>query len=426
MGHRTLFLVLVALTSAIFGCSGYSDAPSAAADDSVISDDVGFSDFPFGDPGEWGVAGSPTGYKPQSKIWFNDGSWWGSLYDRSAGAYHIYRYGWHTRTWVDTGTLIDERDRSKADILWDGTHLYVASAASSATSDFASARLTRYSYNPTSRSYSLDDGFPVTIVDGGMEAIVLAKDTTGKLWVTYTRDERVYVNHSLDDDSTWGEPFVLPAQGAAVAADDISSVVAYNSHIGVMWSNQRDDTFYFATHKDGEAGDFWESSIAVRNPNIADDHVNLKAGPGGKVYAVVKTSLDEVEDRDPAAPLILLLVRARDGGWDSHTVSRVREKQTRPIVQIDEENRGLYVFATSPCCHGGAIYYKRTNLDDVSFPEGKGTPFIRSTTDTHVNDASSTKQNVNGTTRLLVLASDVTSGFYLHNVIDLGAAGTTP
>jgi hypothetical protein len=30
-------------------------------------------------------------------------------------------------------------------------------------------------------------GFPVTVTNGGMKTIVLDKDTTGKLWVSYTQ-----------------------------------------------------------------------------------------------------------------------------------------------------------------------------------------------------------------------------------------------
>jgi hypothetical protein len=413
MGRRTLFLTLVVLTSVILGCFGRSDGSVAQAEN-----DVGLRDFSFSDANALSLSRSPTGQKPQSKLWFNDGSWWGSLYDRSTGEYHIYRYSRSAQTWRDTGTLIDGRDRSKADTLWDGTHLYVASAATNSSSASDSARLMRYSYDPASRSYSLDTGFPVTIADGGMEAVVLAKDTTGKLWATYTRGERVYINRSLNNDLVWGEPFVLPARGTAISPDDISAVIAHGSHIGVMWSNQHDNAFYFATHRDGEAVYDWESSVAIQSPNIADDHINLKATPDGRVYAAVKTSLDEAQDRNPAAPLVMLLARDRDGRWDSHVVSRVSDKQTRPIAQIDQQNRALYVFATAPCCKGGTIYYKRTNLGDISFPEGQGIPFIQSTTDTQINDATSTKQNIVAGMGLPILASDLSSGFYLHNAFE--------
>jgi len=71
----------------------------------------------------------PPGAGPESKLWWNDGSWWGSLYNPSAQAYHIYRLDNTSRTWVDSGTALDNRPGSKADVLWDGGNqkLYVVS-----------------------------------------------------------------------------------------------------------------------------------------------------------------------------------------------------------------------------------------------------------------------------------------------------------
>ena len=90
---------------------------------------------------------------------------------------------------------------------------------------------------------------------------------------------------------------------------------------------------------------------------------------------------------------------------------------------IDEENRDLYMFATVPVgsATSGAIYYKQTDLDSISFPTGLGTPFIWNSTDDHINNATSTKQNLNSTTDLLLMAGDDGTRYYFHNVIDLGA-----
>ena len=102
-------------------------------------------------------------------------------------------------TWNDTGMLVDARNTSRADALWEDGHLYVVSAGTEASLDKDSARFLRYSYDPSTARYSLDEGFPVTITEGGMEAITVAKDTTGKLWATYTQGDelrRVYVTHT--------------------------------------------------------------------------------------------------------------------------------------------------------------------------------------------------------------------------------------
>jgi hypothetical protein len=429
-----VMMVIVAVVLAVIGVLGPNPGSTPAA---LAASDVGYQDFSFSAQG----VENPTGEKPQSKLWFNDGAWWGSLFDRSSEEYHIYRYDWTAHTWSDTGTLIDERNTSKADTLWDGTHLYVVSAGSGLKNTSHGARILRYSYSSATKKYTLDQGFPVTITKTGLESIVLDKDTTGKLWVTYREpsDNKIYVNRTLNDDRTWGTPFVLPVNGANVSSDDISSVVAFDSQVGVMWSNQIDSAIYFATHKDGDPDNVWQSSrTAIQGPNFADDHISLRslqaADSSGRVFAAVKTSLNDLRNPNPNAPLIFLLVRDRDGNWTNHVFGRVGDNHTRPILMLDEEHRDLYMFATAPCCTGGAIYYKKTSINNVSFPDGLGTPFIQSATDTSINDATSTKQNVSSATGLLVMASSGTvvgtggtgSGYYWHNAVDLGVVDNIP
>jgi Ca2+-binding RTX toxin-like protein len=114
-----------------------------------------------------------------------------------------------------------------------------------------------------------------------------------------------------------------------------------------------------------------------------------------------------------------LLVLGTDGKWKQPvTFGRVQDDHTRPIVIIDEQNRNLYMFATAPV-NGGTIYYKQAPLDRISFANGKGTPFIQSSADPTVNNATSTKQNVNSASGLVVLASDTNSKYYLHNTLNL-------
>ena len=422
-----MVLTLVLTTIGVLG-SYPGDTPAALA-----ASDVGHRDFSFAANG----VSNPTGEKPQSKLWFNDGIWWGTLFDRSTEEYHIYRYDQASHAWSDTGTRIDERNTSKADTLWDGTHLYVVSAGPGQASN---ARLLRYSYSPSTKRYTLDQGFPVTITSVGLETIVLDKDTTGKLWVTYKQNKQIYVNRTLNDDRTWGTPFVLPVRGTSVSADDISSVVAFDSQIGVMWSNQRatDDAMYFATHTDGDPDNVWQGSrTAIQGPKNADDHISLRsvqaADSSGRVFAAVKTSLGDVQNPNPNAPLNLLLVRDRDGNWTNHVFGRVGDDHTRPIVMLDQEHRDLYMFATAPCCDGGTIYYKKTSLNNISFSEGLGEPFIQSGTDLNINDATSTKQNLSSATGLMVMASSGTvvsgttgSDYYWHNYVGLGGADNIP
>ena len=367
----------------------------------------------------------PTAAKTQSKLWFNDGVWWGVLFNGSSEEFHIYRYDRTEDTWSDTGTLVDARNTSRADALWDDGHLYVLSAGTEASLEKDSARILRYSYNPSTARYSLDKGFPVTITEGGMEAITIAKDTTGKLWASYMQDvgddlRRVYVTHTLDgEDARWAEPFTPSLSGTVGNSDDVAGVVAFGSQVGLAWSNQNDEGgesgFYFATHDNGAPDDEWRPDGIVKGSGWANDHLNLKADSEGRVYVALKTRWDRI-DRELDKPFSMLWVRGPNGGWESHVFGTVGDAHTRSLVLIDEQQRQLYMFASAPTCSGGKVYYKSTSLDDISFEEGRGELFMQSTDGTPIGDASSTKQGIDGTTGALVVASNKARDYYYNAI----------
>ena len=58
---------------------------------------------------------APTEDKPQSKLWFADGSWW-ALMRSSSGPITIHRLVDHA--WRNTGTVVDDRAASSGDALW--------------------------------------------------------------------------------------------------------------------------------------------------------------------------------------------------------------------------------------------------------------------------------------------------------------------
>jgi PKD repeat protein len=383
--------------------------------------DVGYKDQSFS-----GAGIAPSGSKPESKLWWNDGSWWASMWSSSAQAFHIFRLNVDTQNWSDTGVALDDRAGTRADALWDGTHLYVAShvfstcGCSTSATGFPS-RLYRYTYNSASKSYSLDSGFPVQINNTKTETLVIDKDSTGTLWATWAQDSQIKVTHTVGDDRTWATPFTLPVAGATgLSSDDISSLVAFGGNsIGVMWSNQTASAMYFAVHQDGAADTSWGNSrTAIQGPNYADDHINLKslqADGSGRVFAAVKTSLNDLSNPNPNAPLIMLLVRdPATGSWSSSVFGTVGNDHTRPIVMLDETNHVIHMFATA-AESGGTIYEKTSPIDSVSFPTGLGTPFIRDGASADMNNATSTKQNVNATTGLVVLATNDATGYYWHN-----------
>jgi len=418
--------IFLALFSAGLLLSGLSDPSSAAAD-------IGYRDFSY--PSGTGSNSEPTGEKPESKLWWQDGSWWGSLWSSIGDAYHIYKFNKGSQSWEDTGVPIDTRSDTRGDALWDGQKLYVLShvfGGKSAGGSSGSAPVHLYRYSYAAGTYSLDPGFPVTVASAEPETAVMEKDATGRLWITYVADKSVMVNHSLNgDDTFWDTPFVLPiAEANDLDSDDISSIISYKNHIGVMWSNQssRPYTMYFAVHPASAAPNTTWTPVAAYAVS-GDDHISLKsleADSSGDVFAVVKT--------DQSSALIVTLVcqnnlnSCKDAAdWDDYPVyTSSSEDPTRPILLIDEENRELYVFARTKDSSGnGAIRYKKSSLDSIQFADGLGTIVIQRESLTKINNPTSTKQNVNGTTGLLVLASDDLTHYYYHSYIEL-ASGNAP
>lgn len=367
---------------------------------------------------------APTGRKTEaSKLWFNDGVWWGVLFRISRDAFTINRYDAKNSDWVDTGVVVDDRNDSQADMLWAGDHLYALTGGKDPRSDKDAIVLVRMSYDRGSGSYRMDSGFPVQLESTGSEVFTIARDETGELWMTLTRDRKVFVAHSLGDDHAWTKPEVLPVpEASAIADDDISSVVAYDGHIGVMWSDQRAGAMYWASRPTGTADASWTVTAAVQGPALADDHVNLKAlhdDPAGLVVAAIKTSRNDLPSADPDDPLILVMVLQQDGTWARHVASTVKENETRPILEIDTDHRTMYLVASGPCCSGGTIYYKSTSLDRIDFQPGRGAVLMRHGNASALNNPSATKQSINGETGLLVLAADDEAQVYMHAALPL-------
>ena len=390
--------------------------------------DDGYRDHDFDNS----LGDAPTGEKPQSKLWYIGNTWYGSLWDDSDNSYTIHQFDFTTQSWTNTGVAIDDRPESRADVLWDGQKLYVASQFFSEKAGSASsekrARLYRYSYNSGNNSYSLDSGFPVDINETKSETLVLDKDSTGKLWITWTESKKVWINCSTTNDQTWGTPFSLPVQGSSLSNDDISSITAFGENkIGLLWSNQNDQITYFAVHRDGDPAQTWQSrEEALEDDNlgaVADDHLNLKMACDnqGNVYAVTKTSLSSGN-----APLIYLLKRNSNGNWSRYLFSDKDDRHTRPIILIDTENDELYVFASRTGSSRG-VYYKKTSLNNISFSSGLGTKFIYDNSNKYISNPTSTKQCLHGLSDLVVLAGELNNHFYCHNTMDLnGSSGNNP
>ena len=389
-----------------------------------------------GAPGDVGVQGpsftgvtAPTGEKPESKLWFNDGRWWASMFAVASGTWHIFYLDRDAtpKTWVDTGTVVDDRANTLSDAVWTGTTLYVASHVKATSNTDATAglpsRLYRFSYDSGSKTYTLDGGFPVPINNTSSETLTLDRDSAGRLWATWTQQRKVYVNATTTGDQ-WGTPFVLPVSNTTVDADDISTLVGFGSRIGVLWSSQGDSAVYFSSHASSDPVSSWTAThaVTVTGSGEADDHLNIKelqADPDGRIFAVIKTNL---ENAGAAAPMIIVLARSLSGGWSRATFGTVADCHTRPTLMLDTTNSLVRVYATAPdggCPFSGAagsIFEKTSPMDSLAFTPGRGTPVMRDTASPNLNNVSGSKKPVNAGSGLVLLAgNDVTKRYWFSD-----------
>src|SRR5262249_38210394 len=145
---------------------------------------------------------------------------------------------------------------------------------------------------------------------------------------------KVYVNHSLTSDTDWDlnvAPLQVAGTDANLTPDDISTLVAFDGKIGILWSNESagqfngssDTAFYYAVHPDGAPDGAWTGGVALRQPEIADDHLNLKslqADASGSLFAMVKGSINS----NGFPQLYLLVAKKQLNGtysWTSYVES---------------------------------------------------------------------------------------------------------
>jgi hypothetical protein len=366
-----------------------------------------------------GSGGPPTTSKPESKLWWNDGFWWASMFDGS-GAYKIVRLNLRPQRWVDTGVVIDPRDSTRQDVLSTGSRLFVAShkyqpvthqdPTPNPTAD--GMRLYRFHYNAGQNRYVLDGQH--TIDPQRAEALVIDRDSDGVIWATWVQESggqhRVFVARTTGNcvngaigACAWDPPTPL----ATVGADDLSSIVRFGGNkVGVMWSDTPASQMLFSVHNDGDPTGTWSSpEVVIGGPKRAEDHINLKADSAGRVYAVTKTKFTSA-----ANPGTMLHRRTTAGNWSSRAVSIASLRRTRPIVLLDPQHNAIRVFESD----GGTVYMKKSRLRSISFPTHRAGTVVLRDNGSSVGNPTSTKQNISNATRLIVLATNDRTKRYWH------------
>ncbi|HEU4673237.1 MAG TPA: hypothetical protein VFS32_10085 [Candidatus Limnocylindrales bacterium] len=434
--------VLSLLATAAFALPGSAAAASA---------EIGYRDASYAGA----HANTPTKNSTQHKLWFNDGTWWGALFDPTSTEFHIWKLDRQTQEWSDTGTALDGRDGAHVDVLWTGSKLYEVGATPS-----GAPVVRRYSYDSGSNTYSLDSGFPVTISEVGTKplgtlSVSIAKDSAGVLWIGYMQAQgsspsetwKAAVAHSAaGDETSWTAAYELPGQsGAGIGAasggtdgQDVAQIVAFGSgagsRVGVFWSHVPSDGtsgsanngFYFSSRADSNGTldvTSWTATpeSALTGAYTADNHVSVTTDENDNVLALVKTNRDKDPGPNGNDPLVTILSRSSGGAWSRHDVFKVstKSKPTRPYLVIDSSAHTANVFYTAPesatsTANPATIYLTSAPLSTLAF-SGPGSAVIKnSNQDWNLNDTSSTAQRVTSTSGWVALAEDSTSKRYLH------------
>ncbi|WP_158220446.1 hypothetical protein [Kineosporia sp. A_224] len=362
---------------------------------------------------------SPTADKPQSKVWRAGNRWWAVMVPAGRGRPTIHQL-MPDHTWRDTGVLVDagaaaaadaaaaSRPDSTADVLGLGNMAHVVSRT--ATGEI---RYERFQYIGVGNVWLRLPGAARVLATGGTESASLTRDSTGTLWVTFTQGKRVMVTRTVSPGSgDWTPATVLPVPDATVSSDDISAITRFRGRVGIMWSDQQSSAVRFAVHDDGTPDTRWTVQTVLSGAGVADDHISLKGTfDDDRVFAAVKTSLDDDPASPATAPLIQVLRRDAAGRWTVSTSHTIADKATRPQIVVDFVNGRVHVLTTSPVA-GGTVYRKDASASTLAWTAGRGT-VLMSAAGAVVNDVSTTKDPVDGD-GIVAIASDNTAHRYRH------------
>src|SRR5262245_17103393 len=301
-----------------------------------------------------------TADKPQSKLWFNAGTWWTVLPSTSVSPTGTWLWRLEpSRQWTNVLRLSSSTSaRADARALGDVTHvLLYGSPAQLVSVEYVAATNT---YRPWAARPT-----PTAITLSGSQTATIDVDTTGRLWLSTESGTSILLYYSDPPYTAFSGPVVLANN---TATDDISVVVSLvpDPAIGVFWSNQNTRRFGFRVHVDGTPPTQWQADELPASQSalnvghgLADDHMNVKVGSDGTLYAAVKTSYDA-----SGFPQVALLVRRPNGRWDDlHTVGPAG---TRGIVLLNEV-AGLLRVVFTTASGGGNIVYRDSALAPIAF-----------------------------------------------------------
>jgi hypothetical protein len=347
-----------------------------------------------------GPAGG-TEQKMQSKLWFNDGFWWALVSDGTGQGILKLENGAFARQ-PNPNTLADERQSSRADVLWDGTYLYVLLWHPTVP------RFSQYSYNSATQTYTRLPGFPITFPIANSNTMVLDKDSTGRLFVSFNLNLAIHVIWSTSADHRQWNTTGIELDHGGIANDKAGTIAFGGNKVGVFYGNRTTNTFAFRVHQDSAPPETWgPPEIVDSGLDHIDDHFNLKAAPDGRVFAVDKDNHNHIH----------LFVRSVTGAWKLAASDINQGAATRPSLLLDMSNNMLRVFYTDWTTRPYCIRTASAPLASLVF--GSPQVYLSSPSGSFLDNVTATKQVVTAETGLAVMANSPASAFWGFQNLDL-------
>lgn len=358
--------------------------------------------------------GSPTETQSQSKLWFLDGAWWALMAEPTGRSARVHEL-MPDHSWRPTSAVVNTNTGQFGEAVRQGDGVDVVTR--SRTGDLEYARL---AFDADARDYRVVVKEIVTPA-GGNAPPTVTRDGTGRLWTGFANGNGAVLLYSDDDGATWSDRIRFPLTTGDAGAVEVGELIAYDDRVGFLWSNQRTDSFQFASHRDGDAPEVWSREEALAGAGEADNHVSLVKVPGEEgdtLLAAVKTAQDEAGAVDSEF-LVKVLVRTPDGDWSQVPAATIGDQLTDPLLQVDTTNRRLYLIAAS---EAGDIVVKDTQLDDPRFEPGLGSLLVLAGDSRRLINPSGSQEPVDARTGLVILVDDATNRSYRHGELPLAGA----
>lgn len=370
-----------------------------------------FRDFTVlpGDPTD------PPGRSLQSRLWTVAGRWFAAMVEPASRQTRVHELSGDGSTWTDTGVLLDERPGAMVDAVWSDGRLYVVSAVPG-RSKANGVRVSRFSPDAGGRLV-LDPNFPVHLTERGVGAASIARDSTGRLWSTFVQDGAVLVAHSNDDEAVWSAPAPIPGS-TAVGEKDVAALVADGTgRVALAWSDSIGRAIRFVNRDDRDVPERWfPPEVAFEGLPLAEEPISLTTDGNGSIVVALETAVADGVAAGPNDPAAIVLLRSPDGGWREALFARIGDRLGRPIALVDATSDSVYVFASSPR-RGGSIHLKRSSMDRLEFPAGRGVTIIDDPSQPDVAYLTSAKGPIELADRFVLLGFDDGTGFYWHAIV---------